>query len=187
MPDVTIKYFTTVLFLCQQTKGSTTSYFIDWHNPSICIQNSDGTISSKKSDFAIQLEALVEAGDHTGYLADVQRCIDNKRKCAIPSFLAIIAIIICLFYRVCFFTIDSTSFRNKFMAQLNSSFGSGGMTLSLSEPQFCSFIQFLKDEGNARGLPIKNAACHIGLQPSGDIWVLGEDVQVCDNNYYAFV
>jgi len=67
--------------------------------------------------------------------------------------------------------------RNRFMGQLNSSFGSGGMTLSLTEPQFSCFIQYLKDEGSSRGLPIQKAARHIGLQP-GDIWVLGEDVQV---------
>ena len=52
------------------------------------------------------------------------------------------------------------------MAQLNGSFGSGGMSLALNEAQFSSFIQHLKDEGNQTGLPIKKAACNIGLQPS---------------------
>ena len=87
--------------------------------------------------------------------------------------------VICL-CRVCFFTIKSTSFRNKFMAQLNGSFGSGGMTLSLTEPQFCSFIQYLQEEGNSRHLPIKKAACNVGLQPSADVWVLGDNIQVHD-------
>ena len=64
------------------------------------------------------------------------------------------------------------------MSQLNSSFGSGGMTLSLTDPQFSSFIQHLKEQGNSKGLPIKRAACHIGLQHSGDVWVFDEDVQV---------
>lgn len=64
------------------------------------------------------------------------------------------------------------------MAQLNGSFGSGGMTLSLTEPQFSCFIQYLKEEANRRRLCIKKAACRIGLQPSGDVWVLGHDIQV---------
>ena len=48
------------------------------------------------------------------------------------------------------------------------------MTLSLTEPQFSSFIQYMKEDGNSRGLSIKKAASHIGLQPPGDVWVLGE-------------
>ena len=64
------------------------------------------------------------------------------------------------------------------MAQLNSSFSSGGMSLSFNDVQFSSFLQYLKDEGNSRGLPIKKAATNIGLQADGDIWVFGKDIQV---------
>ena len=49
------------------------------------------------------------------------------------------------------------------MSQLNGSFGSGGMTLSFNDTQFSAFIQQLKNEGNSRGLPIKSAACNIGM------------------------
>jgi len=35
--------------------------------------NKGGTRSDPKSDFAISLEALVEAGAHTGYLARLKR------------------------------------------------------------------------------------------------------------------
>lgn len=62
------------------------------------------------------------------------------------------------------------------MSQINSSFGSGGMTLALNDVQFSALIQHLKDE--QRSLPIKKAACTIGLQPCGKIWVFAGDVQV---------
>ena len=39
---------------------------------------------------------------------------------------------------------ESAAFKAKFMKQINSSFGSGGMGLALSEVEFASFIMFLK-------------------------------------------
>ena len=63
------------------------------------------------------------------------------------------------------------------MNQINSSFGSGGMSIALNEQQFSSFIQHLKNEGGT-GLPIKQAACVIGRQPCNKVWVLGKDLQV---------
>ena len=72
----------------------------------------------------------------------------------------------------------STSYRNRFMAQINSSFGSGGMTLALNDVQVRSLVQHLKDEAMAKTLPIKKAACTIGLQKCGKVWVFTDDVQV---------
>ena len=68
-------------FLSSQSssKASTSSYYVDWDSPSIYIKSSDGTIGCKKSDFAIQLNAFVEAGENTGFLADVQRRIDKRK------------------------------------------------------------------------------------------------------------
>ena len=68
--------------------------------------------------------------------------------------------------------------RTRFMSQINSSFGShcGGMSLALNEQQFGSYLQFLKN--SARQLPIKKAACVIGLQPCEKVWVLNGSVQV---------
>ena len=60
-----------------QVRG--TSFVVDWNNPGVCIKHSDDT-TSRKSDFAIQLVALVEAGENTGYLADVERAIDKKKR-----------------------------------------------------------------------------------------------------------
>ena len=53
------------------------------------------------------------------------------------------------------------------------------MTLALNDVQFGALIQQLKDEGMMTKLPIKKAACTIGLQPCGNVWVLTGDVQVC--------
>ena len=58
--------------------GWGTSFVVDWNNPGVCIRHSDDT-TSRKSDFAIQLVALVEAGENTGYLADVERAIDKNK------------------------------------------------------------------------------------------------------------
>ena len=51
------------------------------------VQNADGSRTSKKADFAIQLSGMVEANENTGYLADAKRAIDGKRKyvCATQS------------------------------------------------------------------------------------------------------
>lgn len=79
-------------------------------------------------------------------------------------------------YRLCFFSMDSASYKSRFMKQINSSFGSGGMALAMSEVEFQSFILFLKSKVNR--MPIKKAAGVIGLQPCGKIWVFGKDLQV---------
>ncbi len=66
--------------------------------------------------------------------------------------------------------------RNKFMSQLNSSFGSGGMSLALNEHLFGNFLQFLKNESGI--LSIRKAARVIGLQSCGKVWVMNGNVQV---------
>ena len=57
-----------------------TSFVVDWDQCGVFLRHNDGTYSSKKCDFAIQLVSLVEACENTGYLADVKRSIDGKRK-----------------------------------------------------------------------------------------------------------
>ena len=64
----------------------------------------------------------------------------------------------------------------RFMAQLNASFGSGDMGITLNDQLFISFIQYLKHV--ARPLPIRKAAATVGLQPCGKVWVLGPDLHV---------
>ena len=77
--------------------------------------------------------------------------------------------------RACFFTMESPSFKSKFIAQLNNSFGSGGM--SLNDNQFSLFLQFLKKEVG-RNLPIRKAVTVIGKQGNSSVWVLGRDLQL---------
>ena len=69
------------------------------------------------------------------------------------------------------------------MKQINSSFGSGGMALAMTETEFGSFLMFLKSNVPREGIPILKAAAVIGQQPCGKVWVMGKDVQVS----YCFV
>lgn len=65
------------------------------------------------------------------------------------------------------------------MSQINSSFGDGGMSLAMNDVQFSAFLLHIKSK--CEEMPIRKAACIIGQQPCGKVWVLGRDIQV--NNY----
>ena len=67
--------------------------------------------------------------------------------------------------------------KSKFIAQLNNSFGSGGMSLAFNDNQFSLFLQFLKKEAG-RNLPIRKAVTVIGKQGNSSVWVLGRDLQL---------
>ena len=56
------------------------SFVMMWDEPAIHLQQNDGCLSNKKSDFAIKLSAMVEAGENTGFLANVKRAIDGQQK-----------------------------------------------------------------------------------------------------------
>ena len=61
---------------------------MDWDEATLYIQQNDGSLSTKKSDFAIELCAMVEAKDNTGFLSNVKRAIDGTQKyvCGISLF-----------------------------------------------------------------------------------------------------
>ena len=63
----------------------------------------------------------------------------------------------------------------KFMKQINSSFGSGGMALAMSEVEFATFIIYLTSHPQ---MPIRKAASVIGQQQCGKVWVMGKHLQV---------
>ena len=84
--------------------------------------------------------------------------------------------------RECFFTMESTSYKSKFLAHINNSFGSGGMSLALNEVQFSTFIQFLKQD-SVKNLTIRKAVTRIGEQEHDKIWVLGEYVQIDEHGH----
>ena len=81
--DASIQWQNTNFFL-QSSKSS--SYGVDWDNPCINIRHNDGSVT-RKSDFAISLEALVEAKENTGFLATVKRSIDLKTQYVISLFV----------------------------------------------------------------------------------------------------
>ena len=64
------------------------------------------------------------------------------------------------------------------MKQLNSSFGSGGMGLAMTEVEFASFIIFLKSRPTQTQTQIRKAATVIGRQRCGKVWVMGKALQV---------
>ena len=82
---------------------------------------------------------------------------------------------------------DSAAYKAKFMKQINSSFGSGGMALAMSEAEFQCFILFLKSTTKMNGMPIRMAASVIGLQQCGKISVFGKDIQVIIYHGEAFI
>ena len=53
---------------------------MDWDPPAVGTVTKNGVKSEPKGDFAISLEALVEAGINTGFLAMVKRAVDGKTK-----------------------------------------------------------------------------------------------------------
>ena len=64
------------------------------------------------------------------------------------------------------------------MSQINSSFGSGGMSLAMNDLQFAALLLYLKSNSECTGTSIRKAACVIGQQPCGNVWVMGKDLQV---------
>ena len=66
------------------------------------------------------------------------------------------------------FSTEAIHLKEKFMQQINTSFGSGGMFLSFNNKELTEFVQYLKQGGS---LPIKKAATHIGRQKGCLIWV----------------
>ena len=61
------------------------------------------------------------------------------------------------------------------MAQINATFGSGGMTLAINDTVLPSFIQFLKKN---KEIDICKAASILGEQKCGRVWVMGPNLQV---------
>ena len=68
--------------------------------------------------------------------------------------------------RNCFFHTDAIHNKVKFMAQINQSFRSGGMTSGLDASQLIDFFQYLQRSIEGR-LPIKKAIVCSGMQPDG--------------------
>ena len=73
---------------------------------------------------------------------------------------------------MCYFTSESSMRKEKFLQQINFSFG-GGLTCSMNDLQLSEYIQ--RRIRNAGKLPLKYAVSNIGVQGDGT-WVLGPNV-----------
>ena len=85
------------------------------------------------------------------------------------------------FLSMCFFSLESASFKSKFIKQINSSFGSGGMSLAMNDAELAFFLMFLKSsltKSSSTPYKITKAATVIGQQSCGQVWVMGKDLQV---------
>ena len=51
-----------------------------------------------------------------------------------------------------------------------------GFTCSFTDKELAEFIQFKKRKDS--GIPTKRVVACVGLQPGGNVWVLGKDVYV---------
>ena len=86
----------------------------------------------------ILLEMLIEAEAKTGYMATVKRAVDKEER--LPNTSTRVSNVSSP-YRQCFFTMESTAYKSRFLVQINNSFGRGGMSLAQNEAQFSMFIQ----------------------------------------------
>ena len=69
-----------MLFVNWHCAFHTQAFYVDWDFPSVGIVGHDGHRSESKGDFAIRLDALIEANEKTGYLATVKRAIDDEER-----------------------------------------------------------------------------------------------------------
>ena len=124
---------------------SQTEFYVDWHNMEVCVKK--GKRSYVRTDFAISLIALVEAGCLTGFQARVGRQLDRKTRHVISDVVVVFVvqhhssiavanhisvvfqcIVHSVYNRVCYFTSDGIYNTSKFLVDINKSFGSGGMS-----------------------------------------------------------
>lgn len=56
------------------------SFYVDWEAASVGTCGRDGVRSESKGDFAIRLDALIEADSKTGFMATVKRAIDGEER-----------------------------------------------------------------------------------------------------------
>lgn len=63
----------------------------------------------------------------------------------------------------------------RFLQDLNCSFGSGGVNAWFQSKELPEFLYQLNA---SQSLPVKRAACIVGRQPDSDIWVLSPELQI---------
>ena len=81
-----------------------------------------------------------------------------------------------MLHRRSYFTTNSVHRKTEFMQIINSSCTESGFTCSFTDKELAEFIQFKKRKDS--GIPTKRVVACVGLQPGGNVWVLGKDVYV---------
>lgn len=81
------------------------------------------------------------------------------------------------FYRICYFTSESTNRKVDFIRELNASYKQACLQCSFSDKELSEYIQFKKRKNVT--LPVKYAVSNVGLQ-SDDVWVLGSNIYISD-------
>ena len=163
-------YITLVIYLavnlCAQSVSECTDFCVDWEKFEVSVVK--GRKSLARTDFAISLLAMVEAGQLTGYLATTERQADGESR------YVIFYIVVFFIIRTCFFTVDGMYNLSKFLLDI---FGSGGMSTWFREEELPEFVHYLKKTSSSR-LPIRKAAIVIRRQPDSSVWVIGPQLQV---------
>ena len=76
---------------------------------------------------------------------------------------------------MCFFTVKGMNNLQRFLQNLNCSFGSGGLNAWFQSKQL---PELLHQPNTAQKLQVKKAARIVGRQPESNTWVLSPDLQV---------
>ena len=66
--------------------------------------------------------------------------------------------------------------KNEFMQVVNSSCSESGFTCSFTDKELAEYVQFKKRKDS--GIRTKKTVAEVGLQPGGDVWVLGKSVNI---------
>ena len=76
---------------------------------------------------------------------------------------------------MCFFTSEGMNNLQRFLQDLNCSFGSGGVNAWFQSKELPEFLHQLNTSHN---LPVKTAARVVGRQPESETWVLSPELQI---------
>ena len=84
-------------------------------------------------------------------------------------------------YRECYFTMAAINKKADFVNQLNSSFGSGGLSCSFADKELVQFINWKITQYKDVGVVKKEGILRMGKQPCGKVWVLSPDLFLNEN------
>ena len=92
---------------------------------------------------------------------------------------------LCFLFRLCYYAIESLSFgKQRFLADIRTTFGSGGFTCALSERELTEFHNYLEKsfpfELNGKS---KKGVFHVGKQMESSVWALAPKIHINSKGY----